>query len=302
MASADTKNSVRSNLAKVALGDCEERFRIFMETTLEGVVIHDRFKILEINRAFADMVGLKPSGIPGRDILEFFAPDCRDAVVDKLLAGDESPLKASGCKRDGTAFPIDFCSRIIPHGGNRVNLTLFRPLEKPIQAEPHHPGANDRLGLFFDLAADAYYLADEAGALIDVNKAAQDLFGYKKEFIIGKSFLKLKILAPDQIHRVARNLALNILGKPADPEEYVLQRQDGQQVPVEISARPVKIGDQQLMFGVVRDITDRKKTEAALHRAVKEIETLVEELRIRDTGADRKSKTKRTAARGNMNA
>lgn len=300
MASADLKNSVRSSLAKVALSDCEERFRIFMETTREGVVIHDRFKILEIYQAFANMVGFKPDGILGRDVLEFFAPDCRDAIVDKLLARDESPLRASGCKKDGTAFPVEFCSRIVPHGDGRINLTLFRPPGSPVPAAPQHPGATDRLGVFFDLAPDAHYLADETGTFIDVNRAAQDLFGHKKEFIIGKSFLKLKILAPDQIHRAARNLALNILGKPAEPEEYVLRHQDGQQVPVEISARPVKIGNQKLMFGVVRDITEEKKTEEALQRAVKEIETLVEELRIRNTGADRKSKTKRPAVKGSM--
>ena len=61
---------------------------------------------------------------------------------------------------------------------------------------------------------------------------------------------------------------------------------------MEISARPVKIGDQKLMFGLVRDITDQKKTEEALHRAVKEIEALVEKLEIRDEGADRKPKAK----------
>jgi PAS domain S-box-containing protein len=292
MSSADTKNSVRSNLAKVALGECEERFRIFMETTREGVIIHDRFKILEINQAFADMVGLKPGSILGRDVLEFIASDFRDDIVDKLLAGDESPLAVSGCKKDGIAFPIEFCSRIVPQGGNRVNLTLFRPLSNPVQTAPRHPGADDGLGLFFDLAPDAYYLTDETGTFIDVNKAAQGLFGHKKEIILGKSFLKLKILAPDQIHRVARNLALNILGKPADPEEYVLQRRDGQQIPVEISARPVKINGHKLMFGIVRDITDKKKTEAALHRAVKEIEALVEKLGIRDKGEGRRSKNK----------
>ena len=302
MASMETKNSVRSNLAKAALGESEERFRIFMETTREGVVIHDRFKIIEINSAFADMVGFKPDGILGRDVLEFIAPRFRDKFVDKLLAGDESPLAVSGCKKDGTAFPVEFCSRIVPHGDGRINLTLFHPPSSPVQAGPQNPGATDRLGVFFDLAPDAYYLADETGTFIDVNKTAQDLFGLKKEFMIGKSFLKLKILAPDQIHRAARNLALNILGKPAEPEEYALQRQDGRQVAVEISARPVKIGNQKLMFGVVRDITDKKKTEEALHRAVKEIERLVEELGAREKGATQKSNNKPPTAQDRLNA
>jgi hypothetical protein len=40
MGTIGSKNSVYSNLAKVALNEYEERFRIFMETTTEGVVIH----------------------------------------------------------------------------------------------------------------------------------------------------------------------------------------------------------------------------------------------------------------------
>jgi hypothetical protein len=39
----------------------------------------------------------------------------------------------------------------------------------------------------------------------------------------------------------------------------------------------VKLNKKNLMFGIVRDITEKKKNEEALRRAVKEIESLVEE-------------------------
>jgi len=146
METGDSKESVYSKLAKVALDECEERFRIFMETTTEGVVIHDRFKILETNQAFADMLGFKPASILGRDILEFIAPQSRDLILDKLLAGDESPLEVFGCKNDGATVAVEFCSRIVPQGGNRINLTLFRQSNKNIQAASEHPVASDRLG------------------------------------------------------------------------------------------------------------------------------------------------------------
>ena len=296
MVTNGNKNSVYSNLAKVAMDESDERFRIFMETTQEGVVIHDRFKILEANQAFADMFGYNPAEILGRDVLEFIAPQSRDLIMDALLAGDQGPLEVCGCTKGGVANTIEFCSRIIPQGGNRVNLTLFRPTNNNIQAALKHSGASDRLDLLFNCAPDAYYLADETGTFIDVNKAARELFGHKKEFIIGKSFLKLKILAPDQIHRAARNLALNILGKPMEPEEYTIQRQDGRQIPVEISARPVKIKEKRMMFGIVRDITQKKKIEEALHRAIKEIESLVEERSDKEKGVRGKSKNKQQSA------
>ncbi len=286
------KNPVYSNLAKVALDESEERFRIFMETTREGVVLHDRFKIIESNQAFADMFGFKPADILGRDVLGFIAPQSRDLIMDTLLAGDQGPVEVCGCKKDGAPVTVEFCSRTVPHGGNRINLTLFRQAENPNQAPSEHSGKGDRLAPLFDYAPDAYYLADETGTFIDLNKAALELFGHRKEFIIGKSFLKLKILAPDQIHRAARNLALNILGKPADPEEYTIRRPDGRQIPVEISARPVNINEKRMMFGIVRDITQKKKIEESLHRAIKEIESLVEERADKDKGPGDKSKNK----------
>ena len=277
MENSKNKESVVSNLAKAALEECGEKFRIFMETTKEGVVIHDRFKIIETNQAFAEMFGFKPADILGRDMLEFIAPQSRDKIMDTLLAGDESPLEVSGCRKDGATISVEFCSRIIPQGGNRINLTLFRELNHKIKTASEPAAAPGRLDPLFEYASDAYYLADETGAFIDVNKAARELFGHKKEFIIGKSFLKLKILAPDQIHKAARHLAMGIFGKSAQQEEYLIQRQDGRRIPVEISTRPVKVEEKKLLFGIVRDITEKKKTEDALHRAVKEIEMLVEE-------------------------
>jgi len=296
MEKTDNKDSVYSKLARAALEECEERFRIFMKTTKEGVVIHDRFKIIETNQAFADMFSFKLANILGRDILQFIAPDSRDLIMAKLLAGDEGSLEVSGVTKDGATIPIEFCSRSIPHGGNRINLTLCRQIHENIEAKPAEPDASDRLDPLFEFTPDAYYLADETGAFIDVNKAALELFGHKKEFIIGKSFLKLKILAPDQIHKAARNLAINILGKPSEPEEYVIQHTDGRRIPAEISTRPVKINAKNLLFGIVRDITEKKKNEEALQRAVKEIEALVEEREpLKDT---KPTRANRKAAKG----
>jgi PAS domain S-box-containing protein len=293
MENSENKESVYSNLAKIALEECGERFRIFMETTKEGVVIHDRFKIIETNQAFAEMFGFKLADILGRDMLEFIAPQSRDLIMDKLLAGNERPLEVSGCRKDGATVSVEFCSRIIPHGGNRINLTLFRELNDKIQTASEPAAATGRLDPLFEYAPEAYYLADETGAFIDVNKAARELFGHNKEFIIGKSFLKLKILAPDQIHKAARHLALGIFGKPAEPEEYLIQRQDGRRIPVEISTRPVTVNEKKLLFGIVRDITEKKKAEETLQRAIKEIEMLVEERGSNGKETARKSKKNR---------
>jgi PAS domain S-box-containing protein len=280
--STEAKKSNDRNLAKEALKECEQKFRILLETIQEGVAIHDRFKIIDANQGYAAMFGYGHHEMIGRDVLEFADPQSRDIVMNKLLKGDETPFKITALRKDGSTFSAELCSRIIPHRDNNLHLTVFRSLSASILVAPEEDIVKERLDPFFDYSPEAYYLADAAGKFIDVNKAAMELFGLGKADIIGKSFLKLNLFSSDQIPKAAKHLAFNIFGKPTEPEEYVIHRTDGSQVPVEISAVPIRINGKTQLFGLVRNIAEKKKAEAAMHRAIKEIEILVEERRTQE--------------------
>jgi PAS domain S-box-containing protein len=125
----------------------------------------------------------------------------------------------------------------------------------------------DYLNVQFEFAPDPYYLNDLKGVFVDGNRAAEELSGYRREELLGKSFLKLKLLPPKEIPKAARLLARNALGEPTGPDEFTLIRRDGRSVEVEISTFPVKVRNKVLVLGIARDVTDRKKTEKALRRS-----------------------------------
>ncbi|GAH51841.1 unnamed protein product, partial [marine sediment metagenome] len=102
--------------------------------------------------------------------------------------------------------------------------------------------SEERLKILFEYAPDGYYLSDLKGTLIHGNKAAEEITGYRREELIGKSFLKLKLLSTEQMPRAAALLAKNALGKSTGPDEFTLNRKDGSTVPVEIRTYPVRIG------------------------------------------------------------
>ena len=85
--------------------------------------------------------------------------------------------------------------------------------------------------------------------------------------MIGKNFSDLKILPKNQLPLALKNLALNALGFPTGPDEFTLTRKDGKQLTTEIRTYPVKIKGQNLVLGIARDITDRKKSEIALKKS-----------------------------------
>jgi PAS domain S-box-containing protein len=145
-----------------------------------------------------------------------------------------------------------------------VALSVNRDITDIKEAEEELKNSEEQLKILFEFAPDAYYLNDLKGKFIDGNKEAEKLLGYKKDELINKNFLKLKLLSPNQIPKVKVLLAQNAAGKPTGPDEFTLYRKDGSTVTVEIRSYPVKIKDQILVLGIARDISERKQMENEL--------------------------------------
>jgi len=135
------------------------------------------------------------------------------------------------------------------------------------QAKGKLQDSEEYLKMLFDYAPGAYYISDLKGNFIGGNKAAERLTGYKVEELIGKNFIRLKLLSLTDIPKAAELLVKNFRGQPTGPDEFVLNRKDNSKVTVEISTYPIKIKGKTLVLGMVSDITQRKK-------AIKDIEEL----------------------------
>jgi len=105
----------------------------------------------------------------------------------------------------------------------------------------------------FELAPDAYYLNDLEGYFIDGNKAAEELIGYRREELIGKNFLELDLLPPEQLAKAAELLQKNIEGQTTGPNELILNRKDGSQVLLEISTTMTQMKGQSVVLGIGHD-------------------------------------------------
>ena len=134
--------------------------------------------------------------------------------------------------------------------------------------------SEERLDMLFKHAPNAYYLSDLKGNCLDGNIAAEKLVGYHKDELLGKSFLKLKILSRDQIPRAAKLLGKNLLGKSTGPDEFILHRKDGSNVTAAIKTAPVKINGKVVVLGQAQDITERKKAELKIQQQAAQAELI----------------------------
>jgi len=134
------------------------------------------------------------------------------------------------------------------------------------------------LRILFEHAPDPYYLSDLKGIFIDGNKMMEQVTGYKKKELIGKNFLKLRLLPPEQIPKAATLLAKNALGQPTGPDKFIFNRKDGSKAILEIRTFPVKVKNKNLVLGIARDITERKKVEEKLRASEEKYRNLVENI------------------------
>lgn len=128
------------------------------------------------------------------------------------------------------------------------------------------------LHILLEEAPDGFFLSTVKGTFLAANKAAEKIVGYKREELLGKNMLEVNILPVDQIPKVVKRLAEHALGKSVGAEELELRRKDGSRVHIEVTGNIIKIKNQILVLGIVRDITERKKMEEELKRKNEELE------------------------------
>jgi PAS domain S-box-containing protein len=115
-----------------------------------------------------------------------------------------------------------------------------------------------------ELAPDAIVGVDTDGLIVLVNSQAEQLFGYEREELLGRS---LEILVPDRVRSVhpahRRRYLENPLPRPMGAGmELAARRKDGTEFPAEISLNSVDTGTGILIAAAIRDITERQRAEA----------------------------------------
>ncbi len=284
---APDESTGERNKAEEPIRADERKFRAIFDQSFEfiGLLTPDGV-LTDANRTALQFSGIQEADVLGKPFWETpwwnhstdLQARLREAVR-RVAQGEFIRFEATHPAKDGELHAVDFSLKPVKDECGKVVLLISdgRDVSERVRAEAQLKDSEDRLQILFEYAPDACYLFDLAGNFLDGNKAAEELSGYRKEELIGKSFLKLKLLSFSDVPKAAAAIAKNALGLASGPEEYSFHRKDGSLVTVEVRTYPVKIKGKMQVLGSARDITERKGAEEVLRKVHEELEIRVKE-------------------------
>ncbi|MGC8865187.1 MAG: PAS domain S-box protein [Bacteroidales bacterium] len=121
-----------------------------------------------------------------------------------------------------------------------------------------------------DSVSDAIYIQDEEGVFMDVNRAAEQMYGYDKQDIIGKTPDFLAAEGKNDMDRVAAAFEKALYGE-VHRFEFWGRRSDGSVFPKEVVLGPGTYFGLPCVIAVARDISDRVAKEEELKKLVESL-------------------------------
>ena len=106
----------------------EERFRLFSEAAFEGLLIHERGVIRDLNSALARMFGYAAEQMIGREVWQFMTPESRAVAQPRVEAGEEGAYELTGVRRNGETFPIEVRVKNLSWEGQRLRVVAVRDI------------------------------------------------------------------------------------------------------------------------------------------------------------------------------
>jgi len=255
-------------LAEEALRDSEARNRALLNIMPDLMFeIGNDGTFLRYKPAIDDELALPPSGFLGRKVCETlpieFAQQAMHQVEAALQTGDIQTFEYQLPVPLPNGDVRHYEGRIVASGEDAV-LAIVRNITERVRAEEALRESEERLRAFMDSATDNVTLWDSELNLVEINKAALELFpaGTEKEEVIGKHMLDL---APDleKTGRYDKYMEVMETGNPFYTEHYVPGIVKGE---IQLDLRAFKVNDGMGMIST--DITERVRAEEALRESV----------------------------------
>ncbi|HZK48736.1 MAG TPA: PAS domain S-box protein, partial [Thermoleophilia bacterium] len=248
----------------------ETRYRALVESTPNGIIVHQDGRIIFANEAAARIGGAPaPADLMGRSVMEFVHPDsleiARHNIEEAYRTGEPSEMTEERFVRlDGTEIDVEVVAIPLIFEGRPAISTIVTDVTDRRQA------LDELLQLrkAVDASGEVIFLTDRDGLITFINPQFTQTYGFTAAEVVGKEtarVLKSGAMKDEDYAYFWQTL----LDKRIVKGELVNKTKDGRVLTVEGSANPI-VNERDEVVGflaIQRDITDLRLAEEALRES-----------------------------------
>jgi len=247
------------------------RFESLLEAVPDALVGMDQKGVIRfVNRQTELLFGYDRDDLIGQPVetlvpellWQIYAEHQKDYFADPRTRSSGLDLELGGRHNDGSEFPINVSLSHIDTGDVLLVITATRDVARQKQAVK-----NAQLtAAIMQYSDDAIIASTLAGVITSWNLAAERMYGYSREEMIGK-YAGL-LIPDDRAGEMQANLGTVRGGQAVQRLETIRVRKDGTEVPVSITVAPIRDEDGVVVgaSAVHRDVTQQRQAFEASQR------------------------------------
>ncbi|MGQ9798577.1 MAG: PAS domain S-box protein [Ignavibacterium sp.] len=267
----------------------QEEFKTTLYSIGDAVITTDRDgKVKYINPVAEKLTGWTEAQARGKKLNKVFHivnEYTREEVenpVDKVLEKGVIVGLANHTiliSKDGREIPIaDSGAPIKDEDKNIIGVVLvFRDQSKEREIENAIKQSEESYRGLFNSVQEAIYIQDENGIFLDVNEGAVKMYGYDREYFIGKTPEFVSAPGLNDLPKVVQCVQKAFNGEPQQFEFWGI-RKNGEIFPKDVRLYPGTYFSKKVVIALAQDITERKKAELDLKEKEREIRSLISNL------------------------
>ncbi len=275
------------------LQESEEKYRRFLDSSMDAVFVLDESKYLYVNKRAAEILGLtNKEELVGEDAFKYIAPEDRDIVREIAIRrqkGEDVPsqYEFNLVRRDGARIPVEVNVSLIDYNGRPASLSINRDITDRKKAEEALQRSEEQTrsllefqNKIIDTAIVWINLLDKEGNITLWNRAAELISGYSREEVMGHKKI-WEWLYPDQDYRAKIFVEVEniIKGESIKDFETAIRCKDGDLKTISWHSNNIldEYGEPVGSIAVGIDITEQREAEQKLLEYADHLEEMVDE-------------------------
>lgn len=243
---------------------------IFQSMLNTLIVVNPDTTIKLVNQATLNLLGYTEEELIGKPV-EQVIPEKKLPLFNEAVEEDElvKEVETLYLTKEGKRIPMLFSGSIMCGKDESIQgvVCVAQDITRHKAAEAALKESESRLSGIVETALEGIVTIDQKGFIESYNPAAEKIFGYQAEEVIGKNASVLMPISEkkqggSQIERYIK-IGKKFIGQT---REVVGRKKDGTRLFLELSLSEVEFGNKKGFTGILHDITERKQADIQLQK------------------------------------